>query len=304
MIGATGRESTLPGGGKDGLKGVLHMCAFALLFATVEGLGAAMSADYSPYQVVWGRYLVHLVLTLAVMLVLTRSIAIRTVRPGVQVCRSAMMLLMPLAFVTAAGEARIELVWALLWLAPLLTMALESRFRAVSFGAPDWIVALACFAGSALVLRPGLDMPLTGALLALLAAVSFAGYMLLTSALRGDSVLTSLFYTATVPFAALSLVMPVVWTPLSARAALLLAAIGVVGWFALLALDRGVRLLHAGHAAVFAFLAVVAGAFIARETGHAATVAGTGIIGVALAVAAIHAVRRREMAFENNGFDQ
>lgn len=275
-----------------GLKGVLYMTAFAVMFAIVERLGSAMPADFSPYQVVWGRYLVHLVLTLCVMLFMDRSVVIRSARPGVQLCRSAMMLLMPVAFVIASHEARGDLVWALLWLAPLMTMAWESWFRGATFAALDWAGAFACLAGTVLVLRPGPPLAAIGTLSSLLAAASFAAYILLTAELRGDSVRTSLFYTATVPFAVLSAVMPSVWTPVTASAGLLLVATGVVGWLALYALDRGVRLLEAGYAAVFAFLAVIAAALIAREADHAATIAGAGIIGVAVVGAAVRAVRR------------
>jgi drug/metabolite transporter (DMT)-like permease len=274
-----------------GPKGVLYMSAFAVMFAIVEGLGVLLPAGYSPYQVVWARYLVHLVLTLAVMLALDRSLAIRSVHSTLQVCRSAMMLVMPVAFVMAAGAARVGLVWTLLWLAPLMAIAWAKWHGDTSLGAIDWLIALACLAGAVLVLRPGPALALTGTLFALLSAGSFAAYILMTGGLHGDSVLTSLFYTATVPFLALSLVMPSTWTPVTPRAALVFTAIGVVGWGALLALDRGVRLLGSARASIFAFLAVVVGAGLERDTDRA-TMTGAGIIGIALIGAAILAIRR------------
>jgi hypothetical protein len=72
--------------------------------------------------------------------------------------------------------------------------------------------------------------------------------------------------------------------------------VGTLGWLALYALDKGVRLLGAGRAVVFAFLAIIKGALVARETGHATTLAGAGIIGVTLAGAAIRTVRRTPAA--------
>lgn len=274
-----------------GLKGVLYMCAFAVMFALVEALGAAMPAGYSPYEVVWGRYLVHLVLTVLVMLALSKSVTLRGSRWGVQLSRSALMLVMPVAFVHALGEASTGWVWAAVWTAPLMTMAWAGRFGAAPLDRWDWVIALACLAGTMLVLRPALPVPLAGAGLALLAAASLAGYILLTAKLGGDAILTSLLYTAIVPFLALSTVMPEVWKPLSLHAAALVIGIGIVGWCGLLALDRAVRLLDPARVAVFTFVAVIAGPVIARETGHTATLVGAGIIAVALAGAAIRAGR-------------
>jgi drug/metabolite transporter (DMT)-like permease len=307
MLKARPMESVLPAGRqafRTSVKGVLYMIAYGMLFAIVEALGSAVLADYSAYQVVWGRYLVHLVLTVGVMLVLDRSITVRSARPGIQLTRSAMMLAMPVAFVLAAGEAPVHFVWTLLWFAPLVTMAWERFVRGVSVAALDWTIAVACVAGTVLVLRPAPGTYLAGTVLALLSAVSLGLYISLTGDLRRDAVRTSLLYTATVPFAAMSFVMPSVWRPVSLRAGLLLTGIGVLGWLALLVLDKGVRLLGARHAAVFAFLAVVATALIARETGHAATVAGAGIIIVALTGAAIRAVRRPGNRLESKGFEQ
>jgi drug/metabolite transporter (DMT)-like permease len=286
-------EGSLPGAG---LKGALYMSAFALMFAIVEALGERMPAGYPAYQVVWGRYFVHLLLTLGIMLILNRSISIRSSRPLVQVCRSAMMLVMPVAFVLAAGAAGSASAWAVLWLAPLMTMAWGSRLQGLRVAPIDWIFAVTCLAGAVLVLRPDPVMPLTGGLWGLLSAASFAAYLVLTVALRGDSVWTSLMYTAVVPFLGLSLVMPAVWRPLSPRAALVVIAIGATGWLALLALDKALRLMEAAHAAVFIFLAVTASALIARDTDHVASVVGAGIIAFALIGATVRAGHRIEVA--------
>jgi drug/metabolite transporter (DMT)-like permease len=298
MLTARPMESALPAGQQTSrakLKGVLYMSAYGAMFPIVEALGSVLLADYSAYQVVWGRYLVHLVLTFGVMLVLDRSIRIRSACPGTQLTRSAMMLVMPVAFVLAAGEAPVDFVWTLLWLAPLVAMAWERWFRGVSVTALDWTIAVACVAGTVLVFRPEPGTHLAGTAFALLSAASLGVYISLTGELRRDAIRTSLFYTATVPFVAMSLLMPWIWRPVSPKAGLLLIAVGALGWLALLALDKGVRLLGAGQAAVFAFLAIIVGALIARETGHAATIAGAGIIGIALIGAAIRAVRRRNL---------
>jgi hypothetical protein len=280
------------------VKGVLYMSAYGVLFALVEALGGAVLAEYSPYQVVWGRYLVHLVLTLGVMLVMHKSISICSSCPAVQLSRSATMLVMPVAFVLAAGEAPARFVWTMTWLAPLVVLAWERWFRGVGVGSLDWVIGVACVTGTVLVLRPPPEVFLAGTVLASLSAASLGLYISLTGELRGDAILTSLLYTAMVPFAAMSFVVPWVWTPISPRAGLLLIGVGSFGWLALFVLDKGVRLLGAARGAPFAFLAVITGALISRETRHATVIAGAGIIGITLAGAAMRAVHAGKPHFK------
>ncbi|MGQ3076253.1 MAG: hypothetical protein ACT7A5_34725, partial [Ferrovibrionaceae bacterium] len=46
-------------------RAILLMLAFVLLWAGIEAMAANVLRHYSPYQVVWTRYAVHLALMLA-----------------------------------------------------------------------------------------------------------------------------------------------------------------------------------------------------------------------------------------------
>jgi len=75
-------------------------------------------------------------------------------------------------------------------------------------------------------------------MLPLVMAVSFAGYVVMTRHLQGETLRANLFYTAAGVFVALTPFMPGHWLMPTAADALVLAGIGGVGLLALLALDR------------------------------------------------------------------
>jgi drug/metabolite transporter (DMT)-like permease len=181
----------------------------------------------------------------------------------------------------------------MLALAPILTMAAGRWLHGTAVSLTDWVAAALCFAGALLILQPGAPLSLQSASLALLAAASFGAYLILTVALRIDSVWLSLFYTALVPFVALSALMPAVWTPVSLRAGMLLVAIGATGWVGLLLLDKSIRLLMPAHAAVFIYVQVVIDALIIHRLDETATVFGSGIVVCGLICAAMSAHRRQ-----------
>jgi drug/metabolite transporter (DMT)-like permease len=278
----------------DAIKGALCMSLFGVLWAVIELLGGSLSSDYSPYQVVWSRYLVHILLSLAAMLALRHSLSVRTGLWRVQLLRSSTMLVMPVAFVAAMHAGPAGSVWSMVWLAPLLAMAAGRWLQGTALRGTDWAAAALCFAGAALVWQPGVPLSLQSAAWALAAAASLAAYLILTTALRADSVWLSLFYTALVPLVALSFLMPALWAPVSLRFALVCLTIGATGWVALLALDKAIRLLMPAYAAVFVYVEVVMDALLVRGLDEAITALATGILICGLTWAAIRTSRRQQ----------
>jgi drug/metabolite transporter (DMT)-like permease len=228
------------------------------------------------------------------MLLTRHSLSVRTGLWRVQLVRSSTMLVMPVAFVAAMHTGPAASVWSMLWLAPILTMAAGRWLQGTAVTATDWAAAMLCFGGAVLAWQPGAPLSLPSAAWAFIAAASFAAYQILTWSLRSDSVWLSLFYTALVPFVALSFLMPVVWAPVSPRAFLVCIAIGVTGWVGLLALDKAIRLLMPAYAAVFIYVQVVTDALIVRGLDEAGVAVATGILVCGLAWAEVSVGRRQQ----------
>lgn len=223
-----------------GRRGWWLLAAFALSWTLLEGVvGAQFQQPYHLLQIVWCRYAVHL---LAVLLLWGRrepSRLWRTRRPLFHALRSLCMLLMPLGFAMAVyGGMPGHTVWALFWSAPLMVLLLARGWLGEAVPRAAWVVA--GLGAVAAVLLLGLARPLNLSLLGwpLLMAASFAVYLAMTRCLREEAVQTNLFHTAAGVFLLLTPVMPWVWVTPSAHDLLVLLGIGLVGLFALWALDR------------------------------------------------------------------
>jgi drug/metabolite transporter (DMT)-like permease len=270
----------------DARRSVACMALFAALWAAVELLAGTLSRAYSPYQVVFTRYAVHLGLMAAVWGWRAPASLWRTARPAYQLVRSALMLVMPATFVLSlrAGIAPAT-VLAIFAATPLLILALARLHLGERAPWPAWAAAGAAGIGAAAALEPApLPSPAL-ALLPLAMAAAFSLYVVMTRSLRAEGTRTNLFYTAAGVAAALSLDMPRVWITPTPRDAAVMAGIGLLGWAGLWALDRMAALapvsLAAPAAGLYAAFAVASRAL----AGHAAPGA-RGVAGLLVLLAA------------------
>lgn len=223
-----------------GQRAILLLALFAAMWALLEGaLGTRLHHQYNLMQVVWWRYGAHLGLMWAVWGWRQPSQLWQTRRLGFQIARSLLMLMMPLSFVAAlfVGES-VDTVWALFWVTPVLILLIAGLWLGERTSTWLWIASLLGTAGAVFILEPQPPHSAVGLLLPLLMALSFSIYVVMTRSLRSEPVLTNLFYTAFGVFVLLSALMPWVWVTPSLHDALVLSAIGVVGFVALWALDR------------------------------------------------------------------
>lgn len=216
---------------------IIAMFLFAAGWFVVENVfGHAILNPLNVLQIIWCRYLVHLIV---VMLVFRRQRFWHTGRPGYQLTRSVLMLTMPLGFVGAIlAGASANQAWAGFWIAPALILVFGWL---INREAPSPVaVLLVCVSSAAAVVvvgsRPPLSLlPLAGSFIM---AASFAAYVAMTRSLRSETVAANLFYTALVPFVALTPVMPSFWVTPDLHDGFAITGIGVVGFISLFFLDR------------------------------------------------------------------
>lgn len=219
-------------------RGIAYMLGFAFLWAIVEMMGAVLLSRYSAFQVVWTRYLVHLLLMLALFGRSDPGRLVRTGRPVFQFLRSMTMLIMPASWVLATRLDAGDVVYAGFWSAPLLIVALSAVF--LGERAP-WQIWLAAAVGglAAAAIFAGIPVPSGAQWIPLIGMTgSFSLYVVMTRALHGESTRANLFHTALGVFLALTPTMPLVWqTPALADLPLFLG-VGGVGLVVLWMLDR------------------------------------------------------------------
>lgn len=274
----------------------LWMLGASAAFAAVEGLGRLVPREHSPYQLVFVRYAVHLGLMLVVLGPRLGLTLVRTRRPAVQVIRSLLMLGMPACFIGAMARMRGNEVWAVFWIAPLVAALGAAAAGGGRVPLRRWMALLVGLAGAVVSWRPGIPAPGVGMLLAAGMAACFAAYLVLTRALRSEPATTNVFYTALGVFLALGAVAPAFWTPLTARAFAPMAAVGIVGFGGLYALDKALAGASVPAAAPLLYsqtafalpVAVLAGDGIGRSA-----MAGAALVAASITLYALAETRER-----------
>jgi drug/metabolite transporter (DMT)-like permease len=134
-------------------------------------------------------------------------------------------------------------------LSPLLILAMACAFGGERAHPAAWIAAAVGYCGVLLLHPPTRPGSLALLVFPLGMALSFSLYVVMTRSLRHETMRANLFYTALGVLLVLTPVMPAEWAMPSAGDALVLAGVGVLGFFTLYALDRAV---HAAPVSVVA----------------------------------------------------
>ena len=143
---------TPPGAGsRSRLLGMFLMGWAAILWAGIEFLGSFIPRDYSPYQMVWVRYGVHLIFMILVLGRVEGFNMLRTPRWGRQVFRSLLMLGMPVCFITAVSlGVDLRLVWAISWVSVPMMILIAGILLGERVTITRWIAGFVGLAGTLL----------------------------------------------------------------------------------------------------------------------------------------------------------
>jgi drug/metabolite transporter (DMT)-like permease len=215
------------------------MLAFGATWAALEELGAHMLRKYSPFEVVWVRYGVHLLFMLVLWGFRDPRSLIATQRPIFQFVRSGMMLIMPASWIIGMYQGvNPSTVMTVFWLSPVFVVCFAVVFLRERPSLQTWVASALASAGAIALMHPSLPHSLRALVWPLLMAGSFSLYVVMTRSLRTDSTRSNLFYTALGVFLCLTPAMPFVWVTPNFHDALVLVGIGLLGFAGLYALDR------------------------------------------------------------------
>lgn len=214
------------------------MLGTGLCFSVLETVAKYLSQHYPVSQVVWTRYAVHT----ALMLVLVgprRGHGIwRTPNPGSQLLRAALLMGSTLCNFGALSMLPLAEVKAISFVSPLLVTLFAVWLLAERVTPLAWLAVGTGFCGTLFIIRPGGAMFSMAAWLAVGNAVFYSLYQVMTRRMsEAEDPLVTLFYTALVGFAVLSVVAP--WHAVAPQAVhlplfLLLGCAGAGGHFLLI----------------------------------------------------------------------
>jgi drug/metabolite transporter (DMT)-like permease len=232
--------------------------AFAIFALHDAAIKWVVMAGYSPWQVLFARSVVILAICLAIG---RRRVVIQTLRSPVRnalLARSIGLLLAWLCFYSAAGQLQLAELMTIYFASPLLVAALAVPLLRETVTRMRWISILIGFGGVLIACRPG-GLSHAGAIgLALLAAVLWAGSMILIRQIATREPTLVQMLTACFSFVLMTgATMPFKWLMPDLLNLVLMVGIGVLGAFAQYLLIEGIRRAPASVVSPLEFSALV-----------------------------------------------
>jgi len=193
--------------------GITLVIAAMFIFATQDAITKTLATSYSAPQIVWIRFLFLAPFALAFS-ARKRPLrqCLRSKAPVLQIARSLLIIAEIATFIVAIRFMTLAEMHALVATFPLMVTAIAALFLREPVGIRRWAAVLAGFAGVLIILRPGISAIQPAAFLALLTALMFAGYNVMTRLVaKYDDGETSTVYTALVGVVVTSCVGPFYW---------------------------------------------------------------------------------------------
>ena len=202
---------------------------FPALNATVKYLGE----DYTVWQIIWVRSIMHLVVMVALCAPGYGLVRVfTTTRPLLQLIRSALQVGAMYLFMSALTVLPLATVTSITFTAAFMVVMLSIPMLGEKVGPRRWLAVLVGFGGAIVIIRPGSgDIADWPALMALGAALCYAFFQILTRKLAPyDDSRTTAVYTVVVTLVVSSAIAPIGFSwPTDVNVWLLFLALGVFG---------------------------------------------------------------------------
>jgi drug/metabolite transporter (DMT)-like permease len=234
------------------------------LFPLMNGIAKLLSIDYSFEQVVWARFLSHLLLVL-VFLVPKYGLEIVTSRlPSVQILMSCLILTSTFLFVAGIKYISVVQASSITFTAPLIVVLIANRILGEQVTRSRIIAVTLGFFGVLIVIRPGTELFHWASILILISATFFAVYQILLRRVAGiDPPETSVIYSALVGSVVMSLVLPFSWkTPESLVDVALFCSLGALGGFGHYCIARAMTYAPANFVSPFNYWQMIGSVFV------------------------------------------
>ena len=262
--------------------GIAWMLLTTLFFVSLDAVAKHLVSSYPVLQVVWARFLLHMILVVLILGPRLRHFA-RSANPSLQIVRSILLLATTVLFFSGVRLLPLADASAILFISPILLSILAIPFLGEKVGPYRWAAIFVSFLGALVVVRPGVGVMGVGALFLLGCACSNAFYQLITRMLRGtDEARTTLFYTGLAGTVGTSLAVPLVWIPIAPGDWPLFAAMGVFGCLGHFTLIKAFQSAPATVVAPFSYAsliwAILLGFFVFGDLPDLWTLVGATII--------------------------
>lgn len=231
------------------------------LFSAVDTGAKFLTDTLDPLQIVWSRQLG--LLAGAIFLIATQGRAILvTIHPKLQILRGAVAVLSASLFIYAVSYVPLADAVAVSFVAPFLVTLMGALILREPVGFRRWAAVTLGFAGTLIVLRPGMGAVHPAVLLVVVAAFLFALRQIISRVLANtDRTGTTVVYTAIVGSTILTIPLFFVWKTPTADEILILVGIAVLAGVAEVLVIKALEVAHAVVVAPMQYTLMIWGTF-------------------------------------------
>lgn len=265
------------------LTGIALMCAGVACLGVNDAMAKALTANYSPLQILFLRNLIALPAALAIAAAMGGTRALRSHRPAAHLLRGLLWIGAAFLFFTSISVLPLAEATALTFVAPLFITAISAMFLGERVGWRRWLAVTAGFVGVLVIIRPGAAAFQPVSLLPLITAFIYA--LLMLSARLVDpreSVWTLLLYLTGAGALLSGILVPLVWLPVRAEDLWLFVAVALFGTAGMTLMTQAFRFAPAVVVAPFDYTmlvwATLLGWYFWGEMLDAAAILGAAII--------------------------
>lgn len=249
----------LPSATPRPLVGVGLMLAAMAILPVIDVIAKKLGQAGMPILiVVWARALFGGLMTLPFALRAEGARAFRPAQPLRQLARAILLFGATFLFFQALKTLPIADALAIFFVNPLVVVVLSALALREKVGPRRWAAVAVGFAGTLIIIRPGLVEVNSGTLFALGAGVALGSYFVMTRAMAGvANAMVLNFQTSAIGAALLTLALPVLWAAPSAVQWAMLAALGVIATLGHVLITRAYEHAEASLLAPLAFTEIV-----------------------------------------------
>lgn len=275
------------GDGESGsatLRGIVFLIGAVTVFAVVDAVSKLLISSHSFGQVMLGRYAPALIVLLAVTPPARWRGMFATQKPGLQIARGMLPMLIGGAMVLGVKYLPLADATTILFAGPFFVLALSGVLLGERVAAASWVGVVLGFAGVLIVARPGFSALSAYALFPAVGALFYAGYQLLTRhlAASGETTEATVAWTLLIGILASLPLALADWRAVDAQAFALSLVMGAAMGIGQILVPRAYQRATANVLAPFTyfqiFAAVALGFLLFREVPDIWTMAGIALI--------------------------
>ena len=245
--------------------GISLMVVTTFMFSTMDGVSKYLAETNNVFTLVTFRYWFIALIMIISCIFIKNSFAtiIKTKQPYVQFSRGLILSLNNCLVVYTFTLLGLVETHAIIACYPLIVAGLSVPFLGEKFGWRRWTAILTGFIGVLIILRPTSSVISEGSIFAIIGAIMFAVYLILTRYVsRLDTAVTSFFWTGIGGTVTMTVISFFIWEPIPQKDLLWLLAMCILSSSSHFLMVKTLQVAEASVIQPFSYLQLVFGSII------------------------------------------